>query len=156
MSQKNIIYQPISPLREDVRYLITQLNQHHLSHCPPDVCHLAQAEQLVEMDCVMVGAFDESVLCGMGAVKFFDDYAKITRMFVLDEYRGNRIGNTILTKLIELVKERKLPVVKLETSEKFKAAVKLYRLNGFKVCVPFGEYVSSAQNLYMQKTILLG
>ena len=153
MSTKNIIYKSISPLREDVQYLITQLDQHHLSHYPLEVCHLTQSEQLAEMDCVIIGAFDESVLCGMGAVIFFDDYAEITRMFVLDEYRGNRIANTILTKLIELVKERKLPVVKLETGEKFKAAVELYRLNGFEVCAPFGEYVNSAHNLYMQKIL---
>jgi putative acetyltransferase len=153
MTINNLSYQPISPLREDVRYLIGLLNEHHLSHCPPEICHLAPAEQLAEQNCVMIGAFDQNKLCGMGTVKFFDDYAEITRMFVLDEYRGNRIAGTILNQLIELAKDRNLSDVKLETSDKFEAAVNLYYANGFEICGPFGEYLTKAQNMYMQKKL---
>lgn len=150
---KTIIYQPISPFRDDVRDLMNQLNRHHLSHCLLEVCHLTTAEEIANSDHLMIGAFSDEQLCGMGAVKFMADYGEITRMFVVDEFRGNGIAKRILDCLVESAVERKLQSVKLETSLKFTRAVRLYQSYGFAPCAPFGDYVNAPHNTYMEKKL---
>lgn len=148
-----IIYQVISPFRADVRVLVDRLNAHHLSHCPPEICHLTTAEQLAETDYLMIGAFNDKILCGIGAIKFMKSYGEITRMFVDEQFRGHGIAKRILEFLLERAVERNLKSVKLETSEKFTSAVRLYKSYGFTPCAPFGEYVYAPHNTYMEKNL---
>jgi putative acetyltransferase len=150
---KAFVYQVISPLRDDVRALMDRLNKHNLSHCPPEICHLATPEQLATTDCIMFGAFIEGCLCGMGAIKFMTGYGEITRMFVADEFRGRGVAKEILGCLIQCAVDRGLASVKLETSTKFISAVRLYKASGFTLCPPFGEYVNSSHNTYMEKKL---
>ncbi len=150
---KAFVYQVILPLRDDVRALMDRLNKHNLSHCPLEICHLATSEQLAATDCIMIGAFIEGSLSGMGAIKFMSGYGEITRMFVADEFRGKGVAKEILGTLIQCAVERGLVSVKLETSRKFISAVRLYETSGFTLCPPFGEYVSSPHNTYMEKKL---
>jgi len=150
---KTITYLPISPFRDDVRDLMNQLNAHHLSHCSPEICHLTTAEEIANFDHLMVGAFSDEQLCGMGAIKFMADYGEITRMFVVDEFRGTGIAKQILDRLVEAAIERNLRSVKLETSLKFTRAVRLYQSYGFANCAPFSDYVHAPYNAYMEKQL---
>jgi putative acetyltransferase len=130
-----------------------RLNAHNLSHCPPEICHLATAEQLAESDCLMIGAFTDEHLCGMGALKFFENYGEITRMFVEQPFRRKGIARQILDLLIQEAVKRNLESLKLETSEQFANAVRLYKSSGFVPCAPFGEYVHAPHNAYLEKTL---
>lgn len=150
---KTISYQPISPFRDDVRVLMNQLNMHHLSHCLAEVCHLATAEEIAKYDHLMIGAFSDKQLCGIGAVKFMAGYGEITRMFVDEEFRGKGIAKPILDRLVEAAMARGLQSVKLETSLKFTRAVRLYTSYGFALCAPFGNYVNAPYNTYMEKRL---
>lgn len=153
MPPKKFSYRPISPFRDDVLALMGKLNAHNLSHCPPEICHLATAEQIAESDYLMIGAFIGDDLCGMGAIKFMDGYGEITRMFVDEELRGNGIGTRILDHLVAGAIERKLKSLKLETSVMFTRAVRLYNSYGFGPCAPFGSYVAAPHNTYMEKSL---
>ncbi len=146
-------YRAISPLRDDVRNLMERLNAHNLSHCPPEICHLATAEHLAKSDCLMIGAFSGEHLCGMGTVKYFETYGEITRMFVEEQYRGMGIAKQIINLLIQATIERNLESIKLETSEQFANAVRLYKSAGFVPCAPFGEYVHAPHNTYLGKKL---
>jgi len=146
-------FQIILPLRDDVRALVEQLNTHHLSHCSPEICHLTSAEQLAHSDCTMIGAFNGDHLCGIGAIKYMGTYGEITRMFVEEPFRRKGLASRILDLLISHARERKLRCVKLETSESFVSAVRLYGARGFVPCQPFGEYVHAPFNSYMEKEL---
>jgi len=149
----DFIFQAISPLRDDVRILMERLNAHNLSHCPPEICHLATAEQLAKSDCLMIGAFNEENLCGMGTILFKNTYGEITRMYVDEQYRRMGIANRILHHMIQEAIKRNLRSIKLETSIRFTKAIRLYESNGFNLCAPFGQYVHAPYNTYMEKIL---
>ena len=129
------------------------LNAHNLSHCPPEICHLVTAEQLADADCLMIGAFNEGQLCGMGAIKFMENYGEITRMFVEEQYRRNGIANRILHLLTQVAIQRNLKSIKLETSVNFTSAVRLYESTGFVPCTYSPNGVHAPHNTYMEKKL---
>lgn len=149
-----ITFKPVSPFQDDVQTMMARLDAHNLALCPPDICHLSTASELDASDCLMLGAFSKKSLCGIGAIKFFDNYGEVTRMFVDERFRHQGIARKLLDLLVEAARKRKLQSVKLETSEKFVNAVALYRSYGFVECAPFGEYVNKPFNRYMQFTLL--
>ncbi len=151
--ENQILIKEVSPGEKEVVSLFRLLDAHNRSHCPPEICHLTQPEELQEYDHVLVGAFSDNRLCGMGGLKFFADYAEVTRMYVREEYQGRKIGCAILKTLESIAKARGADALKLETSVKFEKAVNLYTKYGFKYCEPFGEYVHKAHNTYMEKPI---
>ena len=114
-------------------------------------------EVLARDNCTVIGAYettpDNSVLCGIGAVKIFTDYGEIKRMYVPEEFRGQGIAKLILNRLLEITIEQNIRCVKLETGAKFEPAVKLYEKNGFTVCEAFGDYEKNPCNLYLQKKL---
>lgn len=90
----------------------------------------------------------------MGALKFMDHYAEVSRMFVLDEYRGKGLAVRLLNQLEKVAEDRGKIALKLETSDRFETAFRLYLKYGFTLCDPFGEYIHAAfQHVYMEKRI---
>lgn len=145
---------PISPTDERSRRLFRLLDAHHTALCPPEACHLTQADALDRADAILLGVFRDGVLCGMGALKFLDDYAEVSRMFIVEEHRGNGLATMLLHRLEREAADRGKPALRLETSDRFEAAFHLYLKYGFRSCEPFGEYIHAAfQHAYMEKRI---
>jgi len=143
----------VSPRMEEVRRLFKLLDSHNMSHCPPEVCNLIQPEELENIDSILLGIFCDEVLCGMGGLKYHQDYAEVTRMFVKKEFRGNGFSVQLLRKLESIAMAKNMTALKLETSNKFKPAICLYNRYGFSLCEPFGEYIKKPYNTYMVKII---
>ena len=143
----------VSPSYLEVRELFRLLDEHNMSHCPPEVCHLTQPEELESIKSVLLGVYLEGQIIGMGGLKLYPEYAELTRMFIKPEFRGKGVSVKLLGELETLAKKQKYEKIMLETSEKFKSAYRLYIKYGFKLCAPFGEYVNQAHNTYMEKVI---
>lgn len=143
----------VSPADTEVRELFKLLDAHNMSHCPPEICHLTRPEELERADALLLGVYSDGILCGMGGLKFFENYAEVTRMFVKEAYRGNKIGVHLLKELESRALQRDMTALKLETSEKFKNAFRLYKKAGFRLCEPFGEYIDKPHNTYMEKKL---
>lgn len=143
----------VSPLAKDVQALIEMLDQHNLQHYSAEVCYLDPPEILAAGNCRMFGAYQDSQLCGIGAIKLFGEYGEIKRMFVLPKFRGQGLSRMILDKLIEVAKASGCSSVKLETGAKFEAAVRLYQSYGFQECGPFGTYTKGFPNMYMERAL---
>lgn len=148
-----IVIKEISPTNDEVKKLFKLLDSHNMSHCPPEVCHLTQPEELEKANSVLLGVFCDGKLSGMGGLKFYDEYAEVTRMFLREEYRGKGLAVKLINELENIALGKDYKTLKLETSEKFKTAYQLYLKCGFKLCKPFGEYVNKPHNTYMKKTI---
>lgn len=143
----------VSPSNPEVREIFRLLDAHNMSHCPPDICHLTQPEELQNAPSVLLGVFHKGALVGTGALKLKTDYAEITRMFLKPEVRGKGLAVALLTALEAIAGNNHYPYLMLETSEKFEPAYRLYTRYGFELCEPFGEYVSKAHNTYMKKKV---
>jgi len=68
---------------------------------------------------------------GCGALKCHPDFAEIKRMWVAAACRGMGIGRRILTRLEEIARSRKVPVLRLETNRSLTEAQALYRNSGY-------------------------
>lgn len=148
-----IAIREISPSGLEVRELFRLLDAHNLSHCPPEVCHLTQPEELENAESVLLGVFGDGVLLGTGGLKLKSGYAEITRMFLKPEARGKGLAVQLLEALEAIAESKNYPCLMLETSQAFEPAYRLYLKYGFELCEPFGEYVNKAHNTYMRKKV---
>ena len=149
-----IAIKKISPTYQQSRSLFKLLDVHNMAHCPPEECHLTQPDEWDRIDSILLGVFCDGTLCGMGGLKFGDDYAEVSRMFILEGYRGKGLAVRLLGELEKEAMNRGKLTLKLETSDKFENAFRLYLKYGFNRCEPFGEYVHAMhQHVYMEKDI---
>jgi len=80
---------------------------------------------------------DEPVGCG--ALKCHAAYGEIKRMWVASSTRGLGLGTRILLRLEALARERRLPLLRLETNKALTEAQSLYRRNGFREVPAFND-----------------
>ena len=76
---------------------------------------------------------------GCGALKCHAAYGEIKRMWVATSVRGLGLGTRILHYLEELARERRLPLLRLETNKALTEAQSLYRRNGFREVPAFND-----------------
>jgi DNA-binding MarR family transcriptional regulator/GNAT superfamily N-acetyltransferase len=79
---------------------------------------------------VMATLNDEPVGCG--ALKCHAGHGEIKRMWVTTSSRGLGIGRRILERLEDLARERRLPVLRLETNKTLTEAQSLYKSCGYR------------------------
>ena len=80
---------------------------------------------------------DEPVGCG--AMKCHATHGEIKRMWVAPSSRGLGIGKRILDRLEDLARERRLPVLRLETNKALTEAQSLYKSSGYREVSPFND-----------------
>jgi DNA-binding MarR family transcriptional regulator/GNAT superfamily N-acetyltransferase len=69
---------------------------------------------------------------GCGALKCHPDFGEIKRMWVAPAVRGLGIGRRLLARLEYIARQRKLPVLRLETNRSLVEAQALYRSSGYR------------------------
>ena len=141
----------VSPVDDDVREMIRRLDHFHILLYGSVSCELDSPETLMKSNAYMLGSFHDGLLVGIGAVKLFDEYAEIKRMFVMDSHRGLGIAKKILSELEMYAKQQNRNTVKLETGQKQTSAIRLYEQCGYKPIPPFGNYKPTSVNLYFEK-----
>src|SRR5206468_10971534 len=81
--------------------------------------------------------YDVPVWCG--ALKCHAAYGEIRRMWVATSASGLGIGTRILLRLEDLARERRLPLLRLETNKTLTEAQSLYRRHGFREVPAFND-----------------
>ena len=74
-------------------------------------------------------------------------------MFVLPKFRGQRIGEMILGRLMEVLSSKGIRFARLETGYKHEAAMSLYGKSGFKIRDRFGSYPPNPHSVFMEKEL---
>lgn len=143
----------ISAYNESVEKLISKLDQYQLGLYTACQCNLESADVLNKSGAVIAGAFANEVLIGIGAVKFFDTYAEIKRMFVEEDFRGTGVAEKILTTLETYAKEKGIVKINLETGNKHHAALRFYKRLGYCEVERFGNYIPNDVSVYFEKAI---
>jgi ribosomal protein S18 acetylase RimI-like enzyme len=81
-----------------------------------------------------------------------NDIGEVKRMYALPEYRGQKIGKTLMDLLVSLAQKLDYKLLRLDTLTHMESALKIYRANGFE------EIQSYTHNpldsvIYMEKKI---
>lgn len=143
-----------SPLHDDVRALVAQLNDHLLPLSPLEFQFKMTVEQMADSATTLFVARDAAgKAVGMGALKMHGpELGEVKRMFTLPEVRGQRVGRQLLERIVDLARERKLPVVMLETGtgEGMAEAHRLYTRFGFVPRGPFLDYPDSEWSAFFE------
>jgi putative acetyltransferase len=146
---------PIDPIREDVNILLNKSDKYLRSLYPDESNHLDYADELSKPNCILLGAFRDDSLLGIGAVKLFygNGYGEVKRVFVDPLYRGQGIAKAIMGALEAQLVNNDILLARLETGTKQTAAIQLYKLLGYHTRGPFGNYVMDPLSIFMEKTL---
>ncbi len=143
-----------TPLQDDVRTLVAALNDHLMPLSPPEFQFKMTVEQMADSDTTLfVARNDSGKAVGMGALKVHGpELGEVKRMFTLPDVRGQRVGRQLLERIVELARERGLPVVMLETGtgEGMAEAHRLYTRYGFNARGPFLDYPDSEWSAFFE------
>ena len=146
-----------SPLQDDVRAMVAQLNAHMIPLTPREFQFQLTVEQMAEPAVTVLVARDDAGRCvGMGSLKDHGDgLGEVKRMFTLPEVRGRRIGSQLLRHIEAVALENGLARLVLETGEApgFEPAWRVYERGGFHVCGAVLDYPDSGYSRFYEKKL---
>ena len=145
-----------TPLQDDVRVMIEELNAFMNPLTPGEFQFQMTAEQIAESNTTLfVARGGEGEALGMGALKVHGaGLGEVKRMYTRPAARGIGIGWKLLRQVEALARDKGLRELKLETGEApgFEEAWKIYERSGYSVCGAFLDYPDSGwSRFYMKK-----
>lgn len=149
----SISIKPVSVLDAEVVKLIEQLNTYQIGLYGIEKCNLESPESLHNHSAYMVGAYADDILVGIGAIKLFDSYGEIKRMYVVDNFRGVGISERILYALEDFAVRNGITKLCLETGRLQHAAIRLYRKCRYLEIERFGDYRPNDVSIYFERLI---
>ena len=146
-----------TPLQDDLRALVADLNAHLQPLSPPEFQFQLTAEQMAGSDTtVFVVRDDAGAASAMGALKVHDvSLGEVKRMYTRPAVRGTGLGWLVLQAIEERARELDLRQLVLETgaSEDFRPAWRLYERCGFTRRGAFLDYADSEHNRFYEKNL---
>lgn len=96
-------------------------------------------------------ALDDGKVVGTGAIKKMEeDSAELKRLWLLEEYHGQKIGYQIVLRLLDFARTQGYRRLRLQTSEKQIRAIQFYKQLGF---YEIPNYRESMDNISMELTL---
>ncbi|WP_027142593.1 GNAT family N-acetyltransferase [Mesorhizobium sp. WSM3626] len=142
-----------TPLQDDVRDLVRQLNETLLELTPPEHCYHLTVEQMAGHDTTVFIARDNGIAIGCGALKRHDATGEVKRMYIRPSHRGQRIGARIVERVEALARDEGLKRLVLETGDRHPAAWTFYERAGFSRCGPVLDYPDSEWSVFYEKSL---
>ena len=133
--------------------LVAQLNEDLANRDGKD--HpLSQFNEIIHLKYVVV-VYLKNKAVGCGAIAKYDlSAAEIKRMYVLPSYRGQQLGEKILSELENWTKELGLSKCILFMGVNQPEAMKLYLRNNFSVIENYGKLKDIPDSICLAKTLL--
>ncbi len=85
-----------------------------------------------------------AVACG--GIGFYDGYAELKRMYARPEVRGRGVAKALLARLEAEAREAGVTVVRIETGNLQREAMRFYEREGYARCAAFGPYAAMSPN----------
>jgi putative acetyltransferase len=144
-----------SPLQDDVRRLIRDLNEVLNALSPPEFCFQMTPEEMARPDTTVFIARDEGTAIGCGALRRHGEgLAEVKRMYTVPSHQGTGIGGRILAEIERLARAEGFTRLVLETGHLHHAAWRVYERGGFKRCGAVLDYPASDYNVFYEKMIV--
>ena len=139
---------------EDFVKLIQELDQ-NLAKKNGDKNEFFQQFNKVDLIHHVVIIYDDENAVACGAFKKLDENSvEIKRMYTKTEARKKGFAQQILTELIHWAKEEGYTDAVLETGEKMKEAIRLYKAYGFETIPNFPPYENENTSICFKKFII--
>jgi putative acetyltransferase len=149
-----------TPLQDDVRRLVAQLNDHLLPLSPLEFQFKMTVEQMAGADTsVFVARNEAGEAVGCGALKIANGgEAEVKRMFTDPSVRGQRVGTALLNAIVALARDRGVTRLMLETGvgPGFEGAHRLYSRSGFTPRGAFFDYPDSEWSAFYEMALNQG
>ena len=143
-----------SPLQDEVRQLIGELNRVLLSLTPPEFCFHMTAENMARPDTTVFIARDDGAAVACGALRRHGDgVGEVKRMYTRPAYQGRGIGGSILKAIETLARSENISRLVLETGDRHPAAWRVYERGGFARCGAVLDYPDSGYSVFYAKTV---
>ena len=143
-----------SPLQDEVRTLVAELNAVLLELTPPEHCHHLTVEQMADEDTTVFIAREGGAAVACGALKrHADGIGEVKRMYTRPSHRGRKIGAQMMTRIEARAREEGLKRLVLETGDRHHAAWKVYERSGFVRCGPVLDYRDVEWSVFYEKAL---
>jgi putative acetyltransferase len=143
-----------SPLQDDVRVLVAELNATLLELTPPEFVFHLTVEQMAAHDTTVFIARDNGEAVACGALKRHGDgIGEVKRMYTRPSHRGRKIGAMIVERIEAVARGEGLKQLVLETGDRHPAAWTVYERAGFTRCGPVLDYPDSKWSVFYGKTL---
>ncbi|HTG20896.1 MAG TPA: GNAT family N-acetyltransferase [Reyranella sp.] len=144
-----------TPLQDDVRVLVAELNATLLELTPPEFVSHLTVEQMATSGTTVFIARDGDAVVACGALKRHDGgVGEVKRMYTRPSHRGRRIGAMIVERIEALAHAEGLTRLVLETGDRHPAAWTVYERAGFTRCGPVLDYPDSKWSVFYEKTLI--
>lgn len=143
-----------TPLQDDVRALVAELNAALLELTPAEHCYHLTVEQMACSDTTVFIARDNGLAVGCGALKRHEEATgEVKRMYTRPSHRGMKIGAEIAGRVEALARQEGLTRLVLETGDRHPAAWTVYERAGFTRCGPVLDYPDSEWSVFYEKSL---
>jgi len=143
-----------SPLQDEVRALVAELNAVLLELTPPEHCHHLTVEQMADEDTTVFIAREGGVAVACGALKrHAGGIGEVKRMYTRPSHRGRKIGEQIVARIEAMARDEGLERLVLETGDRHHAAWKVYERSGFGRCGPVLDYPDVKWSVFYEKSL---
>ena len=143
-----------TPLQDEVRALVAELNAALLELTPPEHCHHLTVEQMADEDTTVFVAREDGAAVACGALKrHAGGVGEVKRMYTRPSHRGRRIGEQIVARIEAMARTEGLNRLVLETGDRHPAAWKVYERSGFVRCGPILDYPDVTWSVFYDKTL---
>ncbi len=143
-----------TPLQDDVRILVSELNATLLELTPPEFVSHLTVEQMAGADTAVFIARDDGAAVACGALKRHDGrIGEVKRMYTRPSHRGQKIGALIVERIEALARAEGLERLVLETGDRHPAAWTVYERAGFTRCGPVLDYPESKWSVFYEKKL---
>ncbi len=143
-----------TPLQDEVRALVAELNAVLLDLTPPEHCHHLTVEQMADDSTTVFIAREDGVAVACGALKRHGNgVGEVKRMYTRPSHRGQKIGEAIVARIEALARSEGLKRLVLETGDRHHAAWKVYENAGFTRCGPVLDYPDVTWSVFYEKNL---
>lgn len=143
-----------SPLQDDVRALIAELDETLLRLTPPEFSFHMTAEEMAGPDTTVFVARENGMAVSSGALKRHPDgIGEVTRMHTRPAHQGRGLGGAILAEIEILARSEGLGELALETGDRHPAAWRVYERGGFSRCGALLDYPDTEWSVFYRKDL---
>ena len=151
----NLAIEIETPLQDDVRVLVAELNVTLSELTPPEFCHHLTVEQMADDATTVFIARDGGQAVACGALKrHAGGIGEVKRMYTRPSHRGRKIGAMIVEQIEALARAKGLARLVLETGDRHPAAWTVYERAGFTRCGPVLDYPDSKWSVFYAKSLI--
>lgn len=144
-----------SPLQDDIRTLIDELNAVLLELSPPEFCFHMSVEEMAQPDTTVFVARDAGLAVACGALKLHQGrVGEVKRMYTRPSHRGRKIGAAMMTRIEGLARAEGITRLVIETGDRHPAAWAVYERAGFTRCGPVLDYPDSQWSVFYEKPLV--